>query len=144
LQHAVDRVTALIGGPRFVVGLSITMLAWVAANLAATGLGIAAPDPRPFGLLQAATSAGALVVACLILTTQRREDKLADHSNQLILELSIANDRKIAKIIGLIEEIRRDSPAITNRVDVQAATMSKPSNAAEVLEAIRELSEDNA
>ncbi len=143
LQHALDRVTAVLGWPGFVVLLSITLLCWIAGNLIMAGLGLHPPDPSPFNLLQAITSAGALVVACLILTTQRREDRLADHRSQLVLELSISNDQKIAKIIGLIEEIRRDNPAITNRVDVQAATMSSPSNAAAVLEAIRELSEDS-
>jgi uncharacterized membrane protein len=143
LQHALDRVTAALGWPGFVVLLSLALVCWVVVNVAAPALGLHAPDPSPFNLLQAITSAGALVVACLILTTQRREEKLADYRNQLILELSISNDQKIAKIIGLIEESRRDNPAITNRVDVQAATMSSPSNAAEVLEAIRELNEDN-
>jgi len=143
LQHALDRVTAVLGWPGFVVLLSITLVIWIAVNVSLATLGLHAPDPSPFELLQAITSTGALVVACLILTTQRREDKLADHRSQLILELAIANDQKIAKIIGLIEESRRDNPAITNRVDAEAATMSTPSNTAEVLEAIRELSEDS-
>ena len=81
-------------------------------------------------------------MATLILTTQRREDRLADHRAQLILELSIANDQKIAKIIGLLEESRRDNPAITDRVDDQAAAMSNPSDTEAVLAAIKELRDD--
>lgn len=138
LQHAVDRVTAVIGAPGCVVVLTVAIAAWIAGNLA-----MARPiDPPPFFAMQGLTSAGALVVACLILTTQRREDKLADHRSQLILELSVSNDQKIAKIIALIEESRRDNPAITNRVDDQATTMSTPSDATQVLQAIRELSDD--
>jgi uncharacterized membrane protein len=144
LQHGVDRVTAVVGWPGFVVVLLVAIVAWVGGNLVARGLGLAVPDPPPFAGLQGVTATGALVIACLILTTQRREDKLADHRGQLILELAIANDQKIAKIIGLIEESRRDNPAISNRVDAQAATMSTPSNADEVMEVIRGLSEDSA
>lgn len=143
MQHAVDRVTAAIGRPGFVVMLLVLVLGWVGGNSVGQDLGYGVPDPPPFGWLEMVIATGALLVACLILTTQRREDKLADHSSQLILELAIANDQKIAKIIGLIEESRRDNPAITNRVDAQAATMSTPSNTVEVLEAIRELSEGN-
>lgn len=84
----------------------------------------------------------ALIVACLILATQRREDKLADHRSHLMLELAIANDQKVAKTIELIEESRRDNPVLSNRVDIEAAQMATPSNAVEVLEVIRELSDE--
>lgn len=144
LQQALDRLTAIIGWPGFVALLSLTILAWIAANLAMVKLGFSPVDPPPFAWLQTVSSTGALMVAVLILTTQRREDTLADHRAQLILELSISNDQKIAKIIGLLEESRRDNPAITDRIDDQAAAMSTPSNTDAVLEAIKELRDDIA
>ena len=142
LQHAVDRVTAVLAWPGFVVLLAMLIAGWITGNLVGQKLGFNVPDPPPFVWLEAFVAIGALVVACLILTTQRREDKLADHRSQLILELAIANDQKIAKIIGLIEESRRDNPALTNRIDVEAAQMATPSNAVKVLEVIRELSDE--
>lgn len=142
LQQAVDRITAIIGWPGFVALLTLAILVWICANLAAAAAGLSPLDPPPFGGLEAASAIGALLVATLILTTQRREDKLADHRAQLILELSIANDQKTAKIIELLEESRRDNPNITNRIDDQAAAMSTPSDTDAVLEAIKELRED--
>ena len=144
LEQALDRLTAIIGWPGFVPLLSCAIFAWVTANLAVAGLGLAPADPPPFVWLQALTSTGALVVAALILTTQRREDMLADHRAELILEMSISNDQKISKIIALLEESRRDNPAITDRVDHQATAMSAPSDAAAVLDAIKELRDDPA
>ncbi len=141
LQQTIDRVTRVMGWPGCVVLLTLAIVVWVLANLAAARLGLRPPDPPPFDGLQAVTSSGALVVAGLILTTQRREDRLAEHRSQLILELSISNDQKIAKIVGLLEESRRDNPAITNRIDDVAAAMSMPSDAAAVLEVIKELGE---
>ena len=141
LQLALDRVTAVIGWPGFAVLLVLAMAGWIAANLLLARLGHTAPDPPPFLAMANAATAGALVVVVLILSTHRREDRLADHHAQLILELSIANDRKIAKIIDLLEEARRDNPAISNRIDDQAAAMATPSDAAAVLLAIRELNE---
>ena len=83
-----------------------------------------------------------MLMVALILTSQRREDQLADDRAQLILELSISNDQKIAKIIQLLEESRRDNPAITDRIDDQAAAMATPADTDAVLSAIKELREE--
>ena len=115
---------------------------WVGGNLAAPWLGLEPIDPAPFVWLELVTATSALVVAALILTTQRREDKLADNRAQLILELAISNDQKIAKIVGLLEESRRDNPNLVNRVDDEADAMSTPSDTEAVLEAIKDLRTD--
>ena len=112
LQQAVDRLTALVGRPGFVAGLAVAILGWIMANLLAARLGHHPADPPPFVWLQGAITTAALFIAALILTTQRRQDQLADHRSQLILELTILNDQKSAKIIELLEEVRRDNPAI--------------------------------
>lgn len=141
LQRNVDHLTALVGRPGFIAILTTMVGVWMAANMLAPHWGIRPLDPPPFAWLQMATSAGAIFVAVLILTTQRRADRLADHRAQLMLELIITTDRKISKIIELIEEQRRDSPTIVNRVDGEAAIMSTPSDAHAVLKAIKDASE---
>jgi uncharacterized membrane protein len=141
LQRGVDNLTALVGQPRFVALLAALVVAWVLANLVAAGLGFKPADPPPFPWLQAAASTGALLVAALILTTQRREDQLASHHAQLVLELSILNDQKVSKIIELLEEYRRDNPAVSDRIDDAAAAMSTPSDTQAVLGAIKEIQE---
>jgi len=138
LQLAVDRVTALLGQPGFVTVLAVGVGVWIAANLLAGALGAKPADPPPFVWLQGAVTTCALFVAALILTTQRREDQLARHRSQLILEILLLNDQKISKIVELIEEVRRDNPAILNRIDHQANAMAMPSDAHAVLEAIKD------
>ena len=144
LQLAGDRLTALVGSPTFVALLFIAIPVWILANLAMIPAGLRPVDPPPFAMLQTVTAISALAFAGLILMTQRHEDRLLDHRAQLILELSIANDQKIAKIIELLEESRRDNPAISNRIDDQAQAMSTPSDATAVLEAIKEMGEGSA
>jgi uncharacterized membrane protein len=139
LQQAVDRVTALLGWPGFVAVIAVAIGLWIAANTLAMVLGAKPADSPPFFWLQGAVTTGALILAALILTTQRREDQLARHSSQLILELLLLNDQKISKIIELIEEVRRDNPSIQNRIDDQAIAMSTPSDAHAVLEAIKDV-----
>ncbi len=144
LQRGVDRLTGLVGWPGSVVLLASAIGVWVAINLLHTPLGIRKIDTAHFAGLHLALAVGAAFVAVLILTTQRRADQLAGHRLQLTLELVITIDRKISKIIELIEEQRRDSPGIADRVDGEANTMSTPSDASAVLKAIKDSTDDDA
>jgi uncharacterized membrane protein len=74
----------------------------------------------------------------LILGTQRRADQLASHREQLTLELAILSEQKSAKIIALLEELRRDHPEVRDRIDPEAHAMSTPADPEAVLEAIQE------
>jgi len=138
LQRVVERVTAWIGQPRFIGGLTVAIVLWVGANLFATLQGMKPWDEAPFVWLQDAIAVLALYITVLILTTQRREDQLASHREQLTLELAILGEQKSAKIIALLEEMRRDSPALRNRVDAEAAAMSIAADPQAVLDAIKD------
>ena len=138
LQHAVDRLTALVGLPGFVAALMIAIVLWIAANILTGLFGLRPVDPPPFVWLQGAITTGALFVATLILTTQRREEQLSSQREQLLLELVILNDQKSSKIIELLEKLRRDHPTIADRIDKKAHTMSTPSDHHSVMEAIKE------
>lgn len=142
LQKAADRLTAFVGWPGFSGVLALVILFWMGGNLVAPHLGARAFDPPPFSWLQGGISTGALFVAVSILATQRREDQLAGHHLQLILELSVLNDRKLSKIIELIEEARRDSPIIHDRVDDVAEQLATPADAHAVLRAIKDVSNE--
>lgn len=117
LQRLVDRVTALVGRPSFVGLLTAGVVGWVLANLFTAWLGHEPVDPPPFYWFQGIVGLMALYITVLILTTQRREDQLAGHRKQLTLELAILGEQKSAKIIELLEEMRRDDPSLRNRVD---------------------------
>ena len=80
----------------------------------------------------------ALAMGMLILATQRREDVLAEKRSQLTLELALLNETKSAKIISLLEELRRDSPALDDRVDPESDAMSTPTDPQSVLAAIQD------
>jgi uncharacterized membrane protein len=137
LERAVDRMTALLGRPRFVGVLTVIVLGWIMVNVCVAALGHRPVDPPPFSWLADAASIASLYVAVLILTTQRRADQLAQRREQLTLELAILSEQKMAKLIELIEEFRRDSPLVVNRIDEQADAMSKPADPQSVLGAIK-------
>jgi uncharacterized membrane protein len=53
-------------------------------------------------------------------------------------DLAILSEQKSAKIIRLLEEFRRDSPEIHDRVDPEAEAMAQPANPQSMIQAIKE------
>jgi len=104
----------------------------------ATALGYRPIDSPPFSWLADAVSLLSLYMVVLILATQRREDQLAQHRELLILELAILSEQKTAKVIQLLEEVRRDSPLLRSRVDQEAQAMAQPADPQSVLDVIKE------
>ena len=144
LQRAVEQMTAQMGRPRFVGLLTVGIMLWIGANLALLALHRPPFDPPPFPWLLAIGELVALYLTVLILTTQRREHELGGLRAQLTLELAITGEQKTAKIIELLEEMRRDNPMMANRTDLQADDMSMPSDPAVVLDALRTSHDEEA
>lgn len=136
-QRAVNRVTAFMARPSFLVLVMLVAAGWIAANVIASMLGLQALDASPFPWLQAATSLFSLFAVMLVLAAQKHEDELNAHRDTLTLELAILSEHKIAKVIQLLEELRRDLPHVHDRVDRQADQMAEPADAGSVLAATR-------
>ena len=137
-QKFTEHLTARAGRSSSLAWLLTAVVAWIAINLSLLGLGRQPLDKPPFGWLELATGLAALLMTVLILSTQRRDDELASHREQLTLELAILSDQKAAKIIELLEELRRDHPAMRDRIDHEALAMSSPADPQAVLDAIKE------
>ena len=138
LQRAVERLTRFIGRTTFVGGLTGGLVLWIGGNMAAAHLRLPMLDAPPFSWLQGAAGVLALYITVLILTTQRRENELSELREQLNLELVITNEQKTAKVIQLLEALRRDMPQVKNRFDAEAVAMAQPANPEVMLEAIKE------
>jgi uncharacterized membrane protein len=137
LQRTVNRVAARMGRPGFIGFVGFIVVAWVAANLIAAKLGVEAIDPPPFAWLEVAATLSSLLLVVLLLVAQKHEDELNAHRDTLTLELAILSEHKIAKVIQLLEELRRDSPHVQDRDDPQAEQMAEPADAGSVLAAVR-------
>jgi uncharacterized membrane protein len=138
LQRMVDRLVKLLGRPRFIGLLGSAMVAWIGFNLLSGALGDPVIDAPPFPWLGEAISLTSLLMVVLILISQQREDQLARHREMLILELAILSEQKIAKVIQLLEESRRDNPNLRDRHDPEAETMGQAADTQSVLDAITE------
>jgi uncharacterized membrane protein len=138
LERRLETAAAMAANPSVLIVVSLLIVAWLAANLAADRMGFQPFDPFPYNLLQGALTVFTVYVSLAILTAQRRAGALADLRAQVTLEHCILGEHKAAKAIELLEELRRDAPGIRDRVDFQADAMSSPADPKAVAEAIVE------
>jgi uncharacterized membrane protein len=123
-QRSIEASTAVLSRPSTVYVIAGAAVAWVALNLLLPRLGMQSPDPPPFNLLQVASGLGALLMATMVLSTQNRQRKAAEERERLDLHVNLLAEQKLAKVIALIEELRRDMPNVNNRVDSLAEAMT--------------------
>lgn len=138
-ERLTSGVTATIGQPRAVVVVPGFVCLWLLGSIGLQHLGIVTLDPAPFAWLQLTLAITAVFMTVVILASQRRSQILASRREQLMLQLAFSSDQKVAKIIALLEELRRDDPMIENRPDRQAAAMAQTSDPQAVVEAIEQV-----
>jgi uncharacterized membrane protein len=135
VDRMLDCIRAAISRPVFLGLLLSGVLAWMVANAV---LPVHRQlDPPPFLYLSLVLALAAVCVAVLILATQWRADRLAEHREKLILQLTFVSEQKSAKLIALVEELRRDLPHVRNRVDREAQQMIETVNVTAVSEAVK-------
>ena len=134
-QRTVESLTAWLGRPQFFYGILVGVSLWMIANSVAPALHLSRLDDPPFAWLQGAVGLGALLMTSVILITQNRQGKLAERREQLDLQMSLLTEQRTAKIIDLLEELRRDLPSVHNRVDAEAEALTKTIDPHEVLAA---------
>lgn len=141
-QRTVEAVAAFLGRPLFLYLTQAAVVLWVAVNLALRARGARVYDAPPFSWLQGLVGLGALLLTIVVLITQNRQGKLAERRAQLELQVSLSSEQKIAKLIALVEELRRDLPSVRDRVDPEAEAMSAAADPHAVLEALEEKIEE--
>jgi uncharacterized membrane protein len=124
-QRVIEKVTASIGQPWALNVILGAVMLWVVINTLGSKAGLPVVDPPPFSWLQGVVSLSALLVTTMVLTTQNRQAKRALQRGNLELQVNLVSEQKIAKLISLLEELRRDLPSVRDRVDVVADAMAE-------------------
>lgn len=137
-QRILERVSGFVGQPVFLGIILIFVALWMLANTGLHALGMAEFDPAPFFWLQGIVSLGALLTATAVLTKQNRLAKLAELRAHLDLKVTLLTEQKAAKLIDLLEELRRDLPNVKNRHDSDAVALQQSMNPDLVLAALDE------
>jgi uncharacterized membrane protein len=81
---------------------------------------------------------GALLTATVVLAKQNRFSRLAEQRAHLDLKVTLGTEQKAAKLIDLLEELRRDLPNVKDRHDPEATALLQSMNPDLVLAALAE------
>ena len=111
-QRALERISHFIGQPVFLGFILLFVALWMLANAVLRQFGLAEFDPAPFFWLQGIVGLGALLTATVVLTKQNRLAKLEEQRAHLDLKVTLLTEQKAAKLIDLLEELRRDLPNV--------------------------------
>lgn len=134
-QRVLETATTFVGRPAFLYISSFMVILWLLPN-ALPRLGLPRFDPPPFDLLQLALGIIALPMTVAVLIKQDRQEKLAEQRAQLSLQLNLLSEQKIAKLISLVEELRRDLPDVKDRFDPEAEVMKQAADPTVVIETL--------
>jgi len=137
-QRWIENVTSRLGTPISVYFIAIVVVLWIAINLLMLESGAKPFDAPPFPWLQGIVSLSALLMTVLILTTANRVAQIDTGRDKLDLQINLLNERRTAKLIQMLDELRRDLPEAPTHDDPEVEQLSEPTNTQEVARAIEE------
>ena len=115
-----EKIARFFGTPRYIVGQTILVVAWIALNAAAAGLRW---DPYPFILLNLAFSTQAAYAAPLILLAQTRQadgDKAQSKVSAMHRDQLSANEMELLQqntdLTEQVEKLAREIDELTHSI----------------------------
>lgn len=140
-QRILERISGFVGEPVFLGFILLFVALWMFANALLRQFGMAEFDTAPYFWLQGIVGLGALLTATVVLSKQNRFAKLEEQRAHLDLKVTLLTEQKVAKLIDLMEELRRDLPNVKDRHDPEAAVLRQSMNPDLVLAALDERSD---
>jgi uncharacterized membrane protein len=136
-QRGLDKITAVFGQPQFLYFQIVFFTIWgVCSYLASRHLWL--HSFPAFHLSDQGLGAAGLLISTGVLIYQTRQEKLSEERSQLMLQLNLLTEQKIAKLISLVEELRVDLPNVQNRDDLEAEVMKKATDPQVILEVLQQ------
>lgn len=133
-QRILEAIATFFGRSTFLYSLLVILAVWIFGSFFDRFLPFNLPS---FSWSGQGLDAAALVISTGVLVRQTRQENFAEQRAQLMLQLNLLSEQKIAKIIALLEELRTDLPNVINRHDLEAELMQEPTDPIAVLEALQ-------
>jgi uncharacterized membrane protein len=137
-QRHAERIGGFVGRPAFLIVILLFVSLWAAVNLALPRWGRPMFDEPPFIWLQGILGLAALLTTAVVLIKQNRVSKLEEQRDHLDLKITLLIEQKTAKLIDLVEELRRDLPNVKDRHDSSAVVLQQALKPEAVLAALDE------
>lgn len=135
-QLGIEWVTERIGRPATLFVCITLLAAWMLLNFWSVAHHRPAFDAPPFYGLQVTVSILAFLMTIVIVTTENRQSSLDERRAQLTLQLAMLSEKKITKLIELVERIRQEHPLLSNPTDRETGAMMTPINPREVMDSL--------
>ncbi|MEH2192302.1 MAG: DUF1003 domain-containing protein [Nostoc sp.] len=133
-QRILEAIATFFGRAIFLYSLLVMLTLWIFGSFFDRFLPFNLPS---FSWSNQGLDAAALVISTGVLVRQTRQENFAEQRSQLMLQLNLLSEQKIAKIIALLEELRTDLPDVINRHDSEAQLMQQAADPIAVLEALQ-------
>ena len=137
-QRVLERTSLFLGHPACPAIILGFVALWIIVNRLLPSWRISAFDVAPYAWLQGIVGLSALLTAAIVLARQNRLAGIAEKRAHLDLKVNLLTEQKVAKLIHLVEELRRDLPNVRDRHDANAAAMQEPMNPDAVLATLDE------
>jgi uncharacterized membrane protein len=135
-RKIINRIAAIFGRPKFLYFQIIFFTVWIGCSGLAERNIIAKNFPL-FDLHLHGLEIASLLISTEVLIDQTHQEKLSKEQSQLMLQLNLVTEQKIAKLISLVEELRTDLPNVHNRADLEAEIMQQAIDPQAILEVIQ-------
>ncbi|MEA5504452.1 DUF1003 domain-containing protein [Halotia wernerae UHCC 0503] len=136
-QRVLENISAFFGRPAFLYSLLAGIAFWIFGSML-NKTGIVPFNLPSFSLSNQGLDTAALLISTGVLVRQSRQENFAKQRAQLSLQLNLISEQKIAKVIALLEELRKDLPNVNNRDDHEAQVMEEAADPMVVLSALQE------
>lgn len=136
-EKILAKVAAAFGRPQFLYAQLLLFFVWSLISHAA-GDTLDSWNLPSLDIEEQGIDVASLLIATGVLVRQTQQDKISEQRSHLMLQINLLNEQKIAKVIGLIEELRVDSPDVKNRFDWEADIMGESTDPQVVLDILQE------
>lgn len=137
LRRAEQRLIQWLALPQLQVLVLAATVAWLAYNAWAVRTPLPLLDPPPFNYAANLATLIALLATLMILATQRHENELSERRAELLLQLAILAEQRSAKLMQMVDDLRRDLPSVEHRFDPETQALAEPADPLVVLDALR-------
>ena len=134
-QRLLESIATFFGRSIFLYSLLFILAVWIFGSFLDPFFPFTLP---PFSWSSQGLDAASLVISTGVLVRQTRQENFAEQRSQLMLQLNLLSEQKIAKIIALLEELRADLPDVSDRADPEAQLMQEAADPIAVLAALQE------
>jgi uncharacterized membrane protein len=128
-----DALLTRIGTLACLATHAVGLVLWCLINLGAVPY-VRPFDPFPFGVLTLIVSAEGVFLCLVILISQNRMTRQADHRARLTLQISLLAERESTKMLQMVQRLCASLGLDSRTIDDETRKLSQPTDVAHLAE----------